>query len=101
MSTDGSSMSRVRAGGEGGDSSDDRNPLAVSCARTDNLPITVIMEYVLSSEESSDADLLNLRHQLTEYGLDEENLSKEEMSDLLKVLKVSKHTAEEEEQQKH
>ncbi|CAG4985933.1 unnamed protein product [Colias eurytheme] len=58
------------------------------------------MEYVLSSEESSDTDTKSLRHQLTEYGLDEENLSKEEMSDLLKVLKFSKSTAQEEEKQK-
>ncbi|CAK1540462.1 unnamed protein product [Leptosia nina] len=58
------------------------------------------MEYILSSEESSDADIKSLRHQLTEYGLSEENLSKEEMTDLLKVLKFSKSAAEDEERQK-
>ncbi|CAF4848059.1 unnamed protein product [Pieris macdunnoughi] len=58
------------------------------------------MEYVLSSEESSDTDIKSLRTQLTEYGLNEDNLSKEEMTDLLKVLKFSKSAAQDEDRQK-
>ncbi|XP_068632825.1 uncharacterized protein [Battus philenor] len=38
-----------------------------------------------------------MKNQLTEFGLDEENLSKEEMVDLLKALKNSKSTHKEEE----
>ncbi|CAH2108160.1 unnamed protein product [Euphydryas editha] len=54
------------------------------------------METILSSDDSSDSDLKSLKNQLSEYGLDEDNLSKEEMIDLLKALKFSKTTIQQE-----
>ncbi|XP_050347206.1 uncharacterized protein LOC126771386 isoform X2 [Nymphalis io] len=48
------------------------------------------MESVLSSDDSCDHDLKSLKNQLIEYGLDEDNLSKEEMMDILKALNYSK-----------
>ncbi|XP_063384380.1 uncharacterized protein LOC134670482 [Cydia fagiglandana] len=51
----------------------------------------------LSSDDSCDSEVKNMKSQLTEFGLEDENLSKEEMSDLLKALKNSKSTAVEDE----
>ncbi|XP_034827240.1 uncharacterized protein [Maniola hyperantus] len=58
------------------------------------------MESVLSSDDSCDREIKSLKHQLTEYGLDEDNLSKEEMVDLLKALTYSKTIIQEEEASK-
>ncbi|CAG4971557.1 unnamed protein product [Parnassius apollo] len=55
------------------------------------------METSLSSDDSCDFELKTMKTQLTDFGLDEENLSKEEMKDLLKALKNSKTTVKEEE----
>ncbi|XP_063823002.1 uncharacterized protein LOC135072907 [Ostrinia nubilalis] len=50
----------------------------------------------LSSDDSCDTETY-IKNQLTEFGLNEENLSKEEMLDLLKALKNSKDSAKENE----
>ncbi|XP_032515401.2 uncharacterized protein LOC116768714 [Danaus plexippus] len=56
------------------------------------------MEPLLSSDDSGDRDIRSLKHQLTEFGLEEDNLSKGEMLDLLRALNYSKETAPKEEQ---
>ncbi|XP_013193666.2 uncharacterized protein LOC106137395 isoform X1 [Amyelois transitella] len=48
---------------------------------------------LISSDDSCDTEIKNMKSQLTEFGLSEENLSKEEMSDLLQALKNSKESA--------
>ncbi|KAJ8730844.1 hypothetical protein PYW08_002257 [Mythimna loreyi] len=48
------------------------------------------MEPALSSDDSCDSEMKLMKNELIEFGLEEENLSKEEMSDLLKALKNSK-----------
>ncbi|XP_026500386.2 uncharacterized protein LOC113403931 [Vanessa tameamea] len=52
------------------------------------------MDSVLSSDDSCDHDLKSLKNQLSEFGLDEDNLSKEEMMDILKALNYSKATVQ-------
>ncbi|CAG9785480.1 unnamed protein product [Diatraea saccharalis] len=52
---------------------------------------------MLSSDDSSDSQMKNMKNQLIEYGLGDENLTKEEMSDLLKALNNSKTSAKEDE----
>ncbi|KAL4715529.1 hypothetical protein ACJJTC_009155 [Scirpophaga incertulas] len=52
-------------------------------------------------EERCDSEMKKIKDQLSEFGLDEENLSKEEMSNLLKALKDSKTTAKEDELSRH
>lgn len=54
------------------------------------------METILSSDDSSDRELKSLKNQLKVYGLDEDNLRKEEMTDLLKALNFSKATVHQE-----
>ncbi|XP_049868613.1 uncharacterized protein LOC126368589 [Pectinophora gossypiella] len=54
------------------------------------------MESVMSSDDSCDSEMKNMKSQLSAFGLDEENLSKEEMSDLLKALNNSKDSAKDE-----
>ncbi|XP_041984760.1 uncharacterized protein LOC121737216 [Aricia agestis] len=51
------------------------------------------MESVISSDE----DTVGLKNQLSDFGLEEENLSKEEMRELLRALNYSKKTVEEDE----
>ncbi|KAF9413278.1 hypothetical protein HW555_008444 [Spodoptera exigua] len=53
------------------------------------------MEPALSSDDSCDSEMKHMKSELIEYGLEEENLSKEEMSDLLKALKNSKSSVRE------
>ncbi|CAH2245040.1 uncharacterized protein LOC120627288 [Pararge aegeria] len=55
------------------------------------------MESVLSSDDSYDQEIKTLKNQLGEYGLDEDNLSKQEMVDLLKALQFSKTTVQDDE----
>ncbi|XP_023935327.2 uncharacterized protein LOC112043897 [Bicyclus anynana] len=54
------------------------------------------MESAISSDDSDDQEIKSLKSELNDYGLDEDNLSKEEMIDLLKALKFSKTTVREE-----
>ncbi|CAH1646707.1 unnamed protein product [Spodoptera littoralis] len=53
------------------------------------------MEPALSSDDSCDSEMKHMKSELIEYGLEEENLSKEEMSDLLKALKNSRSSVRE------
>ncbi|KAJ2942652.1 hypothetical protein O0L34_g2121 [Tuta absoluta] len=55
------------------------------------------MDPLLSSDDSGDSEIKNMKSQLSEFGLDEENLSKEEMCDLLKALNNSKTSVKEDE----
>uniref|UniRef100_A0A2A4J027 Uncharacterized protein n=1 Tax=Heliothis virescens TaxID=7102 RepID=A0A2A4J027_HELVI len=55
------------------------------------------MEPALSSDDSCDSEMKIMKNELIEFGLEEDNLSKEEMSDLLKALKNSKSTEKEDE----
>ncbi|KPI92670.1 PREDICTED: uncharacterized protein LOC106124199 [Papilio xuthus] len=55
------------------------------------------MESILSSDDSCDSEMKTMKHLLKEFDLNEENLSKDEMRDLLKALKNSKSTVNEEE----
>ncbi|RVE52653.1 hypothetical protein evm_002772 [Chilo suppressalis] len=52
-------------------------------------------ELPMSSDDSSDSEMKNMKNQLNEYGLTEENLTKEEMSDLLRALNNSKTSVKE------
>ncbi|KAJ8721548.1 hypothetical protein PYW07_002323 [Mythimna separata] len=54
------------------------------------------MEPALSSDDSCDSEMKLMKNELIEFGLEEENLSKEEMSDLLKALKNSKSSEKQE-----
>ncbi|KAI8439837.1 hypothetical protein MSG28_001308 [Choristoneura fumiferana] len=49
------------------------------------------------SDDSCDSEIKNMKNQLTEFGLEDENLTKEEMSDLIKAFNNSKSTAKEDE----
>ncbi|PZC82688.1 uncharacterized protein LOC110371659 isoform X1 [Helicoverpa armigera] len=55
------------------------------------------MEPALSSDDSCDSEMKIMKNELIEFGLEEDNLSKEEMTDLLKALKNSKSTEQEDE----
>ncbi|CAH2076301.1 unnamed protein product, partial [Iphiclides podalirius] len=55
------------------------------------------MESALTSDDSCDSEMKTMKNLLSEFDLHEENLSKEEMVDLLKALKNSKSTVKEEE----
>ncbi|XP_026752204.1 uncharacterized protein LOC113512504 [Galleria mellonella] len=52
---------------------------------------------IVSSDDSCDSEMKIMKNQLTEFGLDEDNLTKEEMSDLLKALRDSEASAKEDE----
>ncbi|XP_053613162.1 uncharacterized protein LOC128676815 [Plodia interpunctella] len=47
---------------------------------------------IISSDDSCDSLMKNMKSELTEFGLSEENLCKEEMCDLLQALKNSKES---------
>ncbi|XP_026732723.1 uncharacterized protein LOC113497381 isoform X1 [Trichoplusia ni] len=55
------------------------------------------METAQSSDDSCDSEMRMMKNELIDFGLDEENLTKEEITDLLKALKNSKSTEKEEE----
>ncbi|XP_059050061.1 uncharacterized protein LOC131845065 [Achroia grisella] len=52
---------------------------------------------IVSSDDSCDSEMKILKNQLTEFGLDEDNLTKEEMNDLLRALRDSEASAKEDE----
>ncbi|XP_075974979.1 uncharacterized protein LOC142975787 [Anticarsia gemmatalis] len=52
---------------------------------------------ILSSDDSCDSEMKSMKTELTDFGLEDERLSKEEMRDLLKALKNSKCTEKDEE----
>ncbi|XP_028032545.1 uncharacterized protein LOC114244829 [Bombyx mandarina] len=56
----------------------------------------MIMEPSISSDDSCDSETRSMKKQLTEFGFEEENLSKSEMSDILKALRNSECSVEEE-----
>ncbi|KAM3964131.1 uncharacterized protein ACR2FA_001613 [Aphomia sociella] len=55
------------------------------------------LNQIVSSDDSCDSEMKIMKNQLTEFGLEEENLTKEEMIDLLKALRNSEASAKEDE----